>query len=193
MALILLANFLLWGSLLLFHIQWQNRLQAIKWLGKFFVINSIAGIALGWLSYFFLGTKIGMIVLGLILLISGFRWIGISKGDFFSWLVKRIGRKNQPLISSYSMFLSFVLIAAQLKIARPQMDFFAPVLVFNFLLAGYLLLLSGVKLVKREKIWAKELVSVVSGIYLTVIGLIIMSGDVNYFVTVIENILHIFG
>jgi hypothetical protein len=159
------------------------------------IIWLIVNIILGWVTYWvlahFMHLKVVMILTGLFVLLSGFRWLGIVNGDFFS-LFRHLTFGNFGRISqSYSAYFAGLAAMAQMSITGGVLKEFAGILLIHFFLAGFLLILYlfRKKLIGRK--WLQTLIYVETGIYLTVIGLVIMGGDVFYFINGFEKILHI--
>ena len=143
------------------------------------IIWLIVNIILGWVTYWvlahFMHLKVVMIV----------------NGDFFS-LFRHLTFGNFGRISqSYSAYFAGLAAMAQMSITGGVWKVFAGILLIHFFLAGFLLILYLFRNKLIDRKWLQTLIYVETGIYLTVIGLVIMGGDVFYFINGFEKILHI--
>ncbi len=162
---------------------------------KRFVLHSALNILLGWLAYRLLALGLHwkgiMLLTGFVILISGFRWLEILNQDFFS-LFQRLPFLNLSRMSErYSVYFSGLAALAQLSTAGIDLKPVFWIIFMNIFLAGFLLLFSirSAWLIRHKPI--VSLMRVEAGLYLTIMGLIVMSGDVPFFVMGIEKILHI--
>lgn len=191
MAIIVLITTFFWAFLLFGEIMAKEQMPDVNRLFEWLVINLITGWGIYWILAKFLHLKIVMILTGFFILVSGFRWLGIWSKDLFS-IFQRLTFWDLGRISgSYAVYFTGLVAMAQLSAMGVELNGFVWITLTNILLAGFLLLLFKIKGMLRKYKWIEPLMFVESGIYLTVMGLVIMGGDVPYFILGIEKILHI--
>ncbi len=181
----------LWaGNLLIQPFTWNDVKRNIRWIAIVGVVNTVGG----WILFIFFKTLFsvawGMVAGGLAILISGLKWLNIFNHDIFlifNFFSK--SRYRNYIIETYVVYVSLLMVIAQLALrdlTNFGLFYFAEL---NLLLAGILLLLMSAK-EKWNAPWLKDLWQTLTGIFLLIISLIIMSGDTAYFLHVFEQILH---
>ncbi len=187
----MLIVLILWAvNLLIQPFTWNDVKRNIRWIAIVGVVNTVSG----WILFIFFkilfSVAWGMVAGGLALLISGLKWLNIFNHDIF--LIFNFFSKcryRNYIIETYVVYVSLLMVIAQLAIRNLTnfgLFYFAEL---NLLLAGILLLFMPVK-EKWNAPWLKDLWQTLTGIFLLIISLIIMSGDTAYFLHVFEQILH---
>ena len=191
MVVIVVITAFFWSFLIVNSLTADKAIADFKRLLWWLAINVIIGWGVYWLLARYLHLKVVMIVTGLFIIVSGFRWLGIWSKDFFSLFERLTFLEFSRISGSYAIYFTGLAAMAQLSAMGVKLNGLSWILVTNFLLAGFLLLLLRIKRKLLEHKWIGPLMFVESGIYLTVMGLVIMGGDVPYFVLGIAKILHI--
>ncbi len=191
MVVIVVITAFFWSFLMFSALTTDKAITDFKRLLWWLAINVIIGWGVYWLLAKYLHLKVVMIVTGSLIVVSGFRWLGIWSKDFFSLFERLTFFEFDRISGSYAVYFTGLAAMAQLSAMGVKLNGLGWILVTNFLLAGFLLLLLKIKRELLEHKWIDPLMFVESGIYLTVMGLVIMGGDVPYFVLGIAKILHI--
>ena len=156
-----------------------------------FVAQILAGWGVYWILARYLHLKTVMLLAGFIILVSGFRWLGILNHDFFSPFKSLTFAGFGRISESYAVYFSGLAAMAQLSAAGIAVQGLFWIVIMNIFLAGFLLLLSSGSAWFENHKRILALLRVECGLYLTILGLIIMGGDVPFFINEIEKILHI--
>jgi len=132
--------------------------------------------------------NITYLIFGFIIMISGLRFLAILDKDLFYWgEIKFSGHRllvrQLPLFSCWLGFVGQSNMELLMKLIS--------LLILNIILAGFLQL--GILRVTRIKSlgWRKELSVTLTGLFIIINSLIIMSGDVEFFLHILEKILYI--
>lgn len=179
-----------------------SALTAILWI--FFVfyqlngISKISGLLLFGLNLIYgllvlllldyVKSNIAYLILGGILLIAGLRYLAILNKGLFYWAKTKWSGQNLFIeqLALFTCWLGFV--------SQSNVDLLKEIevlLIFDFVLAGLLQLIM-IKATQLKVLgWQKELIIALTGLFIVINSLIIMSGDVSFFLHILEKILHI--
>jgi len=174
---------ILWGFFVFYQLNGISKYSRLLILG----LNLVYGfLILLFLDYF--KSNITYLIFGFVLLISGLRYLAILDKDIFYWAENKLQGQSVLLrqLPLFSCWLGFV--------GQSNMELLEKLnilLIFNLILAGFLqfviLRTSGIK----GSGWQKELIIILTGLFIIINSLIIMSGDVDFFLHILEKILHI--
>ncbi len=177
---------------LLLFIDWieENQKAGLSVFIFWFLLNLLLGCVLYWMLAKFLYINAIVVLTGLVILISSFRWLEIWSKDLFS-LFRRLNIMHLgTLLSSYSLYFTGLAAVTQANKGNFNWQGFEWILIINVLLAGFLLILFSIKRFFDKHRWLKTLIRIEAGIYLAIMGIVIMSRDIPFFVVKIEKILH---
>jgi len=153
-----------------------------------FVLNFFSGVIFLFVFNRF-NHQIGYLIIGGILLISGLRYLKILDKDVFYFAEKPLKPGQRFLVRQLVLFLCWLSFLSQW-----QAEYFKNLMslfIFSLILAGLLQLLMWKRNVIKIVEWQKDLVLTLAGLFLVINSLIIMSGDVAFFLHILEKILHI--
>lgn len=174
---------IIWGFFVLYQLNGISKFSGLLIFG----FNLLYGfLILLFLDYF--NSTITFLIYGLVLLISGLRYLAILNKDLFYWGENKLQGKSIIVrqLPLFSCWLGFI--------GQHNMELLQKLnilLIFSLILAGFLqfIILKATR-IKRAR-WQKELIITLTGLFIIINSLIIMSGDVDFFLRILEKILHI--
>ncbi len=155
---------------------------------RIFVLNAIYGL-LVLLVLDYLHSALSYLILGGIILISGLRYLAILDKDIFYFAEDKIWPNQKVFFRQLVLFTSWLAF-----IGQSSSNLFLELktlLLFCLVLAGLLQLITIAATQLKILEWQKELIITLTGLFLVINSLIIMSGDAGFFLEILEKILHI--